>query len=143
MKKILIILVFILLSCNACSNNAVKHNYIFKGESRLWRAEFNVKEQFKETTENGRLSYKTESNSKFILTYKGDLSELRSVKKMIYAYDKSNGSSKTEIEFTSPPDNKVFTSIDRGKSNSLNPDEAIKVTVDLDGKIEVFELKRS
>ena len=122
--------------------NTKVNNYTFKGNSDHWSAEYITKQIITETTKNDRLSYDTEFNSKFILTYKGDISELRNAKKLVYTDERSTGKGKSEIEFTSPPEEKVFTSQQSGKGCSLlSSDEVIKVTVDLDGKKESFNLK--
>jgi hypothetical protein len=124
------------------------HDYTFKGESEHWLAEYKVngkgvfKEERETKNEFTKLTHQSEAKQEFILTYKGSLPELASVKKIEYSYRSSSGGGGSEMNFTTPPDKKVFIS----SSSSINgaiedEDDIIEVTVMWDGMAETFELK--
>ena len=145
MKKLIIfIIILILAGTTSCSSkDIVKHNYTFKGENESWIAEYtiNTTQAF---IENDDISnFDSECKKEFSITYKNNISELSSIKNIIISYKSSI--SKGEIvqdynDGTQPEKTYKIQSSSTGGAVE-NKDDIIDVTVNLDGNIEVFELK--
>lgn len=144
MKKTTIILIAILLFLVAgCSNKEVlKHNYTYKGENELWIAEYKVNGTMF-TEKDGKIDYESKSNTTLTITYKKDLSELYSVKHLEISYKSSVGGGKLNINFNdNPPNKKTYTLKSSSTGGAIeNKDELVKVSINLDGKIQIIELK--
>jgi hypothetical protein len=128
-----------------CSNKEVtSHNYIFKGESDLWTAEYKVDGTDSWSKVEGKLHYESEATKVLTVTYKGDVSELHSVKHLEITYDTGTGGGKLTEDHDSdaPLSQKVFTFRSGGKGQLIpDKDEVIKVTINLDGDVQTIELK--
>ncbi|MFD1040534.1 hypothetical protein ACFQ3N_19335 [Virgibacillus byunsanensis] len=120
--------------------DVTEHNYTYVGESENWTAEFEFegKETFYE--EDGTNKYNAEHNSRFVLTYKGDLSELSALEKIRYGYETPSNATEIGTTFDEPPSEKIFTINDSG-SSIVYEDSVIEATVEWGGEKETFELK--
>lgn len=139
-----VFIVLILLIITGCSNKEViNHNYIYKGENELWSAEYRVNGTGTFTEENGKIKYESNSNNILIVTYKKELSQLSSLKHMEISYASSAGGGKITEDYTDgPPKEKTYTIKSGGNGVAIeNKDEVINVTINLDGKIQIIELK--
>lgn len=144
MKKIfLIIMAVMLLTMTGCSNkDYFWRYYYFTGENEDWTGEYI--ENFTETyvEKNGRLIHDSDSDAIFKVTYQGDISELSSLRKIEISYQTraSGGSLINEYDESGPRD-KTFTMRGSGTGIRLKEDDIIKVTINLDGRIQTMELK--
>lgn len=101
MKKILIAFVSIMLLLSGChKNKTVDYDYSFSGENEKWTVTYEAK--------GGSSSlYGMIVNEAVTLTYKGDISELSSMRNINYNY-KSFGLIGGSIGFGRPTDRKTF-----------------------------------
>lgn len=144
-KTTSILIVIILLIITGCSNKKViNHNYIYKGENEFWIAEYKVNGIGVFTEENGKTSYKSNSDSILTITYKKDLSDLSAVKHLEISYKSSAGGGNLTNNFdnNSPLNQRTYTLKSSGAGIAIeNKDEIIEVNINLDGKIQTIELK--
>jgi hypothetical protein len=116
--------------------------YIYKGENENWTGEYRVivTEEYKKKDDVVR--YESNSEDAFNVTYKHKLSDLASVKKIEITYETKKTSGKLTQEFTdTPPKDRTF-SMGGGSSGATlkKEDDTVKVTINIDGKIETFDL---
>lgn len=138
---ILMVVLTTIIMKNA-NRETIKHDYTFVGESENWSGEFVLKgtEVFYE--EDGRLQYDSQNRTEFSVMYKGEVSELATLKKLVVSYDSPAGSGKTEATFDEPPRNTVFSLGRSGGSGAMvKKDDGIEVSVQWDGETETFELR--
>ncbi|OBR95494.1 hypothetical protein CLRAG_08860 [Clostridium ragsdalei P11] len=141
MRKIAIILITIMLFMVAgCSNkDVIKHNYTYKGENEFWTVQYKVNSIDTFTKKDDKLHYEGNSNDTFTVTYKKNISDLSSVKHLQISYKSSAGGG--SIGQNSPRKRTyTMTSSSTGGATE-DKDEVIKVTINLDGKIQTIELK--
>ncbi|WP_096271166.1 lipoprotein [Paucisalibacillus globulus] len=139
MKRIITLLLSILLlaACSETTNN----NYIFTGESEHWEAEYVYEGIEKWGEKDGQRTYSNNDSYKFVLTYKGSLEELSSIKKLEYSFETRSGSSDSTMEFTEPPSTVMFSSSGGSTGAKVSENEIIKVNVKWDDFEETFELQ--
>lgn len=139
MKRIITLLLSILLltACSETTNN----NYTFTGESEHWEAEYVYEGIEKWGEEDGQRTYSNNDSYKFVLTYKGSLEELSSIKKLEYSFETRSGSSDSTMEFTEPPSTVMFSSSGGSTGAKVSENEIIKVNVKWDDFEETFELQ--
>ena len=90
---------------------------------------------------DGTMTYSNNNSEEFLLTYKGTLKELSSVKALEYAYETSAGGGEGTLTFDEPLTKKTFKmSGDSGNGAKVLEDEVIKVNVKWDRFEESFEL---
>jgi hypothetical protein len=144
-KRFLIPLLLILLLLSGCSNEDVyRHYYDYKGENESWKAEYIVNAKVTFTEHKGVLDAESESEEIFILTYKGELSDLSSVRLFEYGYESilHSGSSSAEYSAENPIQTKTFKLRSGSKGGAIsNEDTIYTVTVNMDGVKQSFELK--
>lgn len=143
MKKISYILIALLiLVASGCSKKEVtKNSYTYKGENEFWTAEYTTHGTATFEQEDGKLDVETESTYRLTVTYKKDLSDLSSVKKMEISYETahSGGSLSTEYSDDERITTKTFTLLGGGSSMpTLN--DTIKVNINMDGNVQSLEL---
>lgn len=142
MRKIAIILITIMLFMVAgCSNkNVIKHNYTYKGENEFWTAQYKVNSTDTFTKKDDKLHYEGNSNDILTVTYKKNISDLSSVKHLEISYKSSAGYGSIG---QNSPRKKTYTMTSSSTTGGAteNKDEIIKVTINLDGKIQTIELK--
>lgn len=123
-----------------CSKKEVHVNkYTFKAENKNWQVELLSYQKVIFTEKGDKTDAETVSNSSLTITYKRKLSELYSVKHMEISYETDLSAGNLVSNFDDGISSKTFT------FNSVGPitDEydEIKVTINLDGEIEILELE--
>lgn len=145
MKKIISFMIILtILVMTGCSNKEViKHDYTYKGENESWNAEYKVNGAVTSTKENNITKCNTEANNVFTVTYKNDISELSSVKNIEISYKSSASAGEIAYNYDdSDSVQKTYTMQSSSKNGAIEKqDEVIEVTINIDGNIEVFELK--
>lgn len=137
LKKIaglVLILLFNISFMSGCADVTV-FNYDYKGESTNWTAEYKGFSQTEFYKENGRLNTKGKSDGDLVYTYKGNLSELSSVKEIDYEFETIYG----KHTFGSGPSEKKF-SVEASLSGA--PEESLNLKIIVDGKAETIILKK-
>ncbi|WP_226036822.1 hypothetical protein [Aquibacillus saliphilus] len=118
----IIFLIFVLIGCTS------KEEDNFKGESEHWKGYLDVPIKNAHPFQD------------LVITYKGELEELKSVQQLIYSYDFGNYSGESAISFNGKsPSEKSFTAVISEKE--IKRDGVIEVTVQWSGQEETFELK--
>jgi hypothetical protein len=135
-----ILVVTVLLFSYFSKNKTIHKDYIFTGESEHWIGEYVFKGTEKWKEKNKRTTLSSESRYTLAIKYKGDLSELASVKKLSYSYKTSLGSGSDTMGFDEPPTQILFA-INGGGTSTMNKDEVIEVTVEWESFEESFELR--
>lgn len=145
MKKVIIaVTAIVLLMLTGCANRqVVNHNYIYKGENECWIAEYKVNGTGIFTEKNHKTEYESNKNDILTVTYKKDLKELSSVKNLEISYESSAGGGRLNLSFDDKsPYEKTYTLKSGGRGGAIeHKDETIKVSISLDGKTEIIELK--
>jgi hypothetical protein len=132
----LLIICILIFGTGCVSNNIVIKDYNLKGENNYWITEYKGHSKGEFYKEKGILKYKEKSDGMFTLTYKGELSELTSIREIGYKF--ANCCVKTTSE--QAPDKKVFK-WNQGLSATADESYIKKVEVIIDGKIETIEMK--
>lgn len=129
----------------ACSKEDIIHyDYKYVGEGKDWEAEYLFKGTERWGEKDGKITYSNENHYEFILTYKGSLKDLSSVKNLEYSYKTSAGGGGGTREFDTSPTEKMFKSTGSSKNGAkVNKDENIQVHVKWDNFEESFTLKNS
>ncbi|MDF2511139.1 MAG: hypothetical protein K0S04_1005 [Herbinix sp.] len=145
-KKMMCIIFFIMLTLlTACAEkDVIDHNYTFEGENEEWSANFKVTGKTIFTRTDGILASKTESNEVLTVTYRGELSDLSTIKHLEISYKTSAGGGSISNNYNEDEiiTNKTFTLKSGGKNGAIiNEDEVIEVTVDIDGNKQIVELQ--
>lgn len=146
-RKMMSLMFFVMLTMlTACTNKDVTyHNYTYEGENEKWTADFKVNGKTIFTRTNGVLSAKNDVSQVLTITYRGDLSELSTVRNLKIIYKTSAGGASISNNYDEDYSitNKTFTLKSGGKNGAIpNEDETIKVTVDTDGSQQMLELKK-
>ena len=134
-------LLSLVLVLTACSDEKVHYDYTFDGEGEYWEAEYSFWGTEIWGEKGGTMTYSNDNSEEFLLTYKGSLKELSSVKTLEYSYETSAGGGSGTREFDEPPTEVTFKN--RGSSGNgakVQEDEVIKVIVKWDSFEESFEL---
>ncbi|MFF2501347.1 hypothetical protein [Peribacillus sp. NPDC058075] len=119
-----------------------EHNYQFAGESEHWEAVYSYKgTEIWGKNDSKQTTHSSKDNYKLVLTYKGSLEELASIKNLEYTYETTTSSgTKTEV-YTEPLDEKVFSMSGASENGAIiGEGEVIKVYVKWDDFEETFEL---
>lgn len=143
MKKILsVLLLVIILSLTGCiEKNGTINHYIFRGENENWTAEYRVDAVESFCKKDGTLKYSNKEVYRFQITYKNDISELASLKKLTYSYDTGVSKGESSYIIGYPPKNKIFSTGGGSNGSMIDKDAIIQVCIGLDGKTQKFELK--
>jgi len=140
LKKMLTVL-FAMIVLTACSDEEEQYDYTFSGEGEYWEAEytFSGTEIWKE--KDGRTAYSNENTDELVLTYKGSLKELSSVKYLEFSFETSVGSGSSTREFDEPPTKVTYKNMGRTVNGAkVRDDEVVKVNVKWNDYEESFEL---
>lgn len=133
----LLMMICIVTFGTGCTNdNIVKQDFNLKGENNNWITEYKGHSEGEFYKVKGVLNYKETSDGVFTLTYKGNLSDLASVREIRYEF--VNCSAKMVLD--QAPDKKNFT-WNQGLSAATDEDITKKVDIMIDGKIETIEMK--
>ena len=139
MKKFLTI-VLVIFFLTACSEKT-DENYTFVSESEHWKAEFvyDVSETWGEN--NGKRNYSNKEEYTLTFTYKGEASELATIKNISYGYDTATRSESNTIQNTDANIKSVFKLAGSSENTArLFPHHAITAYVQWDDFEETFEL---
>jgi hypothetical protein len=143
-RWVLLLLILLLLISGCSDEDVYRHYYDYRGENDSWKAEYIVNAKVTFTEHKGVLDAQTESEEIFILTYKGELSDLSSVRLFEYGYESMFGSGTSSSEYTAenPIQTKIFKLRSGGKGGTTsNEDTIYTVTVNMDGAMQSFELQ--
>lgn len=134
----LLFIICILTFGTGCTtnNNIVKQDFNLKGENDNWITEYKGQSKGEFYKEKGVLKYKEKSDGMLTLTYKGNLSDLASVREIGYEFVNCS------VKMTSDhaPDKKTFT-WNQGLSAVVDENSIKNVDVIIDGKKEIIEMK--
>lgn len=134
-------LLFMVLVLTSCSDEKIHYDYTFEGEGEYWEADYSFWGTEIWGEKDGTMTYSNNNSKEFLLTYKGSLKELSSVKTLEYAYETSAGGGEGTLTFDEPLTKKTFKmSGDSGNGAKVLEDEVIKVNVKWDRFEESFEL---
>ena len=134
-------LLFMVLVLTSCSDEKIHYDYTFEGEGEYWEADYSFWGTEVWGEKEGTMTYSNDNSEELLLTYKGSLKELSSVKTLEYAYETSAGGGEGTLTFDEPPTKKTFKmSGDSGNGAKVLEDEVIKVNVKWDRFEESFEL---
>jgi len=142
MRKMVVILstAMLLLIIIGCSNKKViKYDYIYRGENESWTAEYKINGTATFTEKDNKTSYEDDGGKVLTVTYKGDISELSSVKHFEISY-KGEGLV-YDIGDDDSLNQKTFTLESEGLGAVEDKDEIIKVNINMDGQTQTIELK--
>ncbi|MHC1719674.1 MAG: hypothetical protein AB9844_03100 [Clostridiaceae bacterium] len=141
---ILLSLLLMVLVITGCSGKDTKvYKYTFTGENELWSGDYKVDGKVTFYKEDGTLKCVSSHVNVLTVTCKKDISELAGVKDLSIEYDTTAGGGKLTEHYDTPPDRKVFTFKDNGNGAFVtNKDAIIKVTITVDGKSQLLELKQ-
>ncbi|MHB1485039.1 MAG: hypothetical protein ACYCYI_10280 [Saccharofermentanales bacterium] len=134
--SISIIIIIIILSLSficGCSSKEVT-NYRYTGENSDWKAEYKGSSTLEFYEEKGILKCKDEGDGNLVFTYKGELSDLSSIKKLTYEF----ASSKGEMTFIEVTDKQSFRMT---YSNNIVTGKNVNLKISLDGKASIIEMK--
>lgn len=141
MRKIVVILIVIMLfSIVGCSNKKIyTYDYNYRGENEFWAGEYKVSGNAIFTEKDNKTSYEGNGSEIFTVTYKGDISELASVRHLeIYSED-------TKLVYDLDSDEslrqKTFILKSRSTDGVEPKKETVEVNINIDGKIQTIELK--
>lgn len=142
-----ILFIGILLSgCKTKDNDETKINYTFKRENEFWDAKYTINGFEKFERKNGVFSYNNSFSNLLTVEYKGDLSDLNSVKEMEISYKTSKNSGKLvdTYDTNQPITSKEFKLKSSGENTALpDENEIVIVEIKVDGVSQTLELKKS
>jgi hypothetical protein len=128
-----------LLGCS--SKDKERYDYTFKGENEFWSAELRINGYIEFYEEEGTLKVDSYHDQELITTYKKDLSDLSTIKHIEIGYDGGVSSGKMVGDYPDETLNsKTFTMKSGGNGATIREDEIIKVTINIDGEIQTFDL---
>ncbi len=124
------------------SGEETTFDYTFTGEGEYWEAAYSFSGTKIWKEEDGVSTfYSTDSSDELVISYKGDLTELSSLKLLEYSYETSVGGGAGEREFDEPPTDVIFKLTGSAtNAEMVSEDEVIQVNVKWDGNEESFEL---
>ncbi|MBU8880462.1 DUF4871 domain-containing protein [Bacillus sp. FJAT-29790] len=120
-------------------SEVIIHDYMYSGESEHWRGsvEFFGKGVFYKREDGSFLDYDSESESFFLIEYKGDLEEIAGME-VSYNYKTGTGGGSGTID---EMDQKTISGSSGGNGAMMQKDEVVEVTVEWEGKKESLFLK--
>jgi hypothetical protein len=125
------------------NDDYIENHVVFKGESDSWTGEMTADSALLFYESDGVLGCDSEDKALLTVTYKGDVSDLASVKDMRIAYGTRNevGSLSTSYSDESPLQEKTFTITTRSFNvANIEEDFVVTVTVTTDDNTETFEM---
>jgi len=150
MKKVIALLLIlpIVFCFTGCSeeqlgknNQAVRYQYVFKGENGDWYAEYRYNGEGRFTEERGHLGFEGWNTEEMFVLYKNNISELSDVRNLKISYQVDGGSGSLEMNSLEDGLTKKFYGFHSGSSGcSFNKNKPVVVTVALDGRSQSFQL---
>ena len=147
MRKVCLILscillaVFTFIACN--KKDVTEYHYIYQGENDLWNAEYRIDCIVTLTEENGKKSSDTVTDCELVVTYKGELTDLSSVRHVEISYKSSTrgGNLIEDYEPGGSISSKIFTLKSGGRNDAIPvEDDVINVTIITDDQTQTLEL---
>ncbi|QUL57284.1 hypothetical protein KDC22_12920 [Paenibacillus tritici] len=129
----------LLLLLTSCNTETTHFNYTFKGEAETWSAVYKQEASQKLITRRDKVTSESSKQYTFNLHYKGEPSDLETIKQMKYTYKGRGSGGSQNIEGPVPIG--MLKMGGSGSGTIEREDSVIKVTVEWDGKSEEFELK--
>ncbi len=118
------------------------YTYTYTGENELWNVEYKVNETAEFTEKENGLDVETEAKGELVITYKGELAELSSVKHMEISYECNLEANKIVDDYKDGISSKTFTINSVRKNGALhNGNEIITVTIKMDGDTQTLKLQ--
>ena len=96
------------LVLTACSNEKIHYDYTFEGEREYWEADYSFWRTKIWGEKDGTMTYSNNNSEEFLLTYKGSLKEISSVKTLKYVYETFAGGGEGTLTFDEPPTKKTI-----------------------------------
>lgn len=150
MKKVClifgIIMLILLILIVGTKKDVTKYNYTYKGENELWSVEYKVNCTVKSTYKDGELDIESASTNVLIVTYRGELSDLSSVRHMEIAYESGTHSGKkvSDYEVGDSISSNIFTMKSGGRNNAIPiENDIVRVTINIDGDTKTLVLKNN
>ena len=147
MKKIITVILSALFLTACVQSTATEMQMlgkiIFVGESEHWEAEFVYDISETSGEKNGKKYHSNEDQYTLTFTYKGDKSDLATIKQISYSFDTVSASGSNTEKFTATEPNKksVFKLSGASKNSArILSDHVITATVQWDDFEETFEL---
>jgi len=152
MKRLIaIFIISMLFALSGCSGSGISQdaievdsadsdrNFSFVGESESWAAMLKVNYEFMFCEEDGTLHHDGDGNSPLYVTYKGDISDLESIKSLSIVC----GESSTEYTFKKGPSLTGKTFKFPVSISDIKKDDIKEAVITMDGEAETIELKTS
>ena len=143
MKKIIIamiILSLIVVVGYSVKRDVVGYTYTYIGETESWTAELVGEGKWIFQDKGDFSNVKTDGYYQMTIMYKGELSDLKALDRFQVGYDAGSlGGSSLEIK-GEWIDEKQFV-FERFAGMEAGKEVIVRVTVDMDGEVETFELK--
>lgn len=143
-KALSIIIIVILLGFTGCSNrDTTKYIYSYTGENEFWTAEYKVNGTSTSIDDKDKTKYDNYSEKVFTITYNKDISELSSIKHLEISYESNFANGKIIEDYTDnlKPEKTYTLKANTSGGAIENKDETIKVTINIDGDIDIIYLK--
>lgn len=129
----------LLLLLTSCNTETTYFNYTFKGEGETWSGVYKQEAKQKLITRGDKVNSESYKRYNFALRYKGDQSDLETIKQMKYTFKAKHSGGSQTIE---GPVEVAMLKMSAGGNGSVEKEHSvIKVTVEWDGQTEEFELK--
>lgn len=141
-RGLVLVLVVTLLAVVGYSWNrdVIRHNLVYRGESDSWRAEYRVKGKWIFTEKNGRTEFDSYVDGVLIITYEQEVETAPKVEHLSIFYDLGPGSGHLK-EYHDTIMKKTYR-IERRNTGVPTQNTVMKISIDIDGDIETFELKK-
>ncbi|MEK4852871.1 hypothetical protein NST04_23670 [Paenibacillus sp. FSL H7-0756] len=136
--RVLLLPAILLLLLTSCNTETTYFNYTFKGEGDTWSGVYK-QEASQKLTKKNKVTSESSKRYNLVLRYKGDQSDLETIKQMKYTFKAKHSSGSQTIE--GPVEVAMLKMGASGNGSVEKKDSVIKVTVEWDGKSEEFELK--
>lgn len=144
MKKamiVIIVLSLILAVGYSWNRDVVRYTYTYIGETESWTAELVGEGKWFFRDQGDFTNVKTDGYYQMTILYKGKLSDLKALDRFQVGYDAGSlGGSSLEIK-GEWIDERQFV-FERFAGMEAGKDALVTVTVDMDGEMEIFELKK-
>jgi hypothetical protein len=137
-----ILFITILAGCAKKDEDVIKHNYTFRGENELWKAELKSEGSYTfYRKKDGTLDVETESHCLLTVTYLGELSDLEKVRHYEIGYEATGGGARQtcDLEEGESITSKKFT-ID-SSTMVTSKDYDVTVTIIMDEEEQQLILK--
>jgi hypothetical protein len=139
-RGLILILIVTLLAVVGYSWNrdVIHHNLVYRGESDSWHAEYRVKGKWVFTEEAARTEFASYVDGVLTITYEQEVETAPKVEYLSIFYDLGPGNSHVK-EYHDTIMKKNYR-IERHNTSVPTQNTVMKISIDLDGDVETFEL---